>query len=448
MEIYDLIIRQQQIAQEKSSKAVILPTRDYYDLLKGMCDSFLLKKEGKELFIMPGLRGIGKTTMLLQLYDYLKNKVPQNRLFFFSLDEANKFNISLSDLQTKIEKEIVNKPLSLVKDKMIFFLDEIQYSEKWSLSLKLLYDQGENIFIVATGSSALKLKESADLARRRILKPIYPLRFREYLLLQGIKMPQFDWLKLFVNADYKSLENFWKRNQDYKITGMVNDYLYNGGFPFKKEEATEKVQDLVTKIIHRDIEQSIEDVDTIQVERLVNYLAISRAGETSMEKLANKVGISKPSVMKYLDFLERAELLFSVKPYSASSESVRKANKYYFANASLKAALLAKISPAIHRDETVGELLESAVFSSINSYLTEQNQAFQIFFDPQGSDFIIRLESGRKIVVEVKKGSSKGSQLNKTMKRIDADLGITVSASPLRKTDNQLMIPIELFLLI
>jgi predicted AAA+ superfamily ATPase len=420
MEIYDLIIRQQQIAQEKSSKAVILPTRDYYDLLKGMCDSFLLKKEGKELFIMPGLRGIGKTTMLLQLYDYLKNKVPQNRLFFFSLDEANKFNISLSDLQTKIEKEIVNKPLSLVKDKMIFFLDEIQYSEKWSLSLKLLYDQGEN----------------------------NPLRFREYLLLQGIKMPQFDWLKLFVNADYKSLENFWKRNQDYKITGMVNDYLYNGGFPFKKEEATEKVQDLVTKIIHRDIEQSIEDVDTIQVERLVNYLAISRAGETSMEKLANKVGISKPSVMKYLDFLERAELLFSVKPYSASSESVRKANKYYFANASLKAALLAKISPAIHRDETVGELLESAVFSSINSYLTEQNQAFQIFFDPQGSDFIIRLESGRKIVVEVKKGSSKGSQLNKTMKRIDADLGITVSASPLRKTDNQLMIPIELFLLI
>jgi predicted AAA+ superfamily ATPase len=179
----------------------------------------------------------------------------------------------------------------------------------------------------------------------------------------------------------------------------------------------------------------------------VNYLAILKTGETSMEKLSLKVGISKPSVMKYLDYLEKAELLFCVKPYSASSESVRKANKYYFANASLKAALLAKISPDINREETLGELLESAIFSSINSYLIEKNQAYQIFYDPKGSDFIIRFENGRKIVVEVKKGSPKGSQINKTMKKINAKLGITISSSPLRKTEDRLKIPVELFLL-
>ncbi|MFA4669850.1 AAA family ATPase [Pyrococcus kukulkanii] len=44
-------------------------------------------------------------------------------------------------------------------EKAIILLDEVQYEEKWDLKLKLLHDE-KRFLVIATGSSAIKLKES------------------------------------------------------------------------------------------------------------------------------------------------------------------------------------------------------------------------------------------------------------------------------------------------
>lgn len=75
---------------------------------------------------------------------------------------------------------------------MISDLDEIHYDRKWVLFLKTLYDRTKshkNILVIATGSSALLLQSTPDLARRVIVEKIYPLNFLEYLILKYKKYP-------------------------------------------------------------------------------------------------------------------------------------------------------------------------------------------------------------------------------------------------------------------
>ena len=78
--------------------------------------------------ILPRLRGVGKTTLLLQCYEYLfKEK-----------------NVSIADI------------LYISCDAPIFLLiDEIHYDKNWTLHAKILYDKSPFIFMIFTGSSLL-----------------------------------------------------------------------------------------------------------------------------------------------------------------------------------------------------------------------------------------------------------------------------------------------------
>ena len=47
--------------------------KDYFDL-KESIDIFLQRDSDDRFYILPGLRGVGKTTILFQLFDYLVNE--------------------------------------------------------------------------------------------------------------------------------------------------------------------------------------------------------------------------------------------------------------------------------------------------------------------------------------------------------------------------------------
>ena len=55
------------------------------ELLKYI-DIFLDGNDLNRYFIIHGSRGVGKTTMMYQIYDYLLNvkNIPQNQIFYFS----------------------------------------------------------------------------------------------------------------------------------------------------------------------------------------------------------------------------------------------------------------------------------------------------------------------------------------------------------------------------
>lgn len=70
------------ISSKLSSNNKKLNRRTDYFRIKEYIDNFLNGNNQNRFIVMPGLRGVGKTTILLQLYEYLiKNDVP-NQIFF------------------------------------------------------------------------------------------------------------------------------------------------------------------------------------------------------------------------------------------------------------------------------------------------------------------------------------------------------------------------------
>ena len=125
--------------------------------------------------------------MLFQVYEYLlkeKEINPQN-ILYFSCDRLKKigkvdiFNVVNSYLET-----CHNSLIETLSNPVFILIDEAQYDENWALNGKLIFDATKNIFMIFSGSSALKLSYNPDAARRLLNIPIYPLTYFEHLKLK------------------------------------------------------------------------------------------------------------------------------------------------------------------------------------------------------------------------------------------------------------------------
>ncbi|WP_231475781.1 AAA family ATPase [Methanobrevibacter oralis] len=119
---------------------------DFYELKKYI-DTFLKNESDNRFFILPGLRGVGKTTILYQLYDYLTDncKINKNQILYLNLDRLKDFGdldiLKFLDIFTKNineESYLENKPLFI-------FVDESQYTHNWALVGKIIYDEMKNV---------------------------------------------------------------------------------------------------------------------------------------------------------------------------------------------------------------------------------------------------------------------------------------------------------------
>ena len=70
-----------------------LKYRRAYYRIKKYVDDFFEGNVEKRLIVLPGLRGVGKTTILFQIYNYLwgQKSVEQDRILYFSTDELKTY---------------------------------------------------------------------------------------------------------------------------------------------------------------------------------------------------------------------------------------------------------------------------------------------------------------------------------------------------------------------
>ena len=145
------------------------------------------------IIILYGLRGIGKSTILYQMYSRLLNgnftgevnppkAVSQKNILYLSVDQAMlsaqaKSESIIYDAAKHFCEQIHNQKLEALDKKLFFLIDEAQFDKNWAVAAKSLFDASKNIFIVITGSSALALSLDTDTARRSIKEPLFPLIF-------------------------------------------------------------------------------------------------------------------------------------------------------------------------------------------------------------------------------------------------------------------------------
>ena len=444
--------------------------REELDEIKGYLDTFLKKDTSNKIIVLPGLRGVGKTTLILQAYEYLlkEKNIPPNNILYISFDDLN--DLVKCNIRQMVEiylKNIFNAKLRNLDEKVFIFIDESQIDKNWASSGKIIYDKSYNIFMIFTGSSALHLELNDDLARRMRKKSITPLNYNQHLKLKyDINVSGLsDYLRDLIftgNFDDAVKSEFEVNNLltncvDYSSTEW-DEYFKFGGFPilFDKKSHREICEDLVEitqRVITKDMPQ-IKDISSenqSNAKRILRYLALQQPGELTQANLANYLKTSTANVNKILDLLEKTHLIFHCEPYGGSAKRVKKAWKYYFAAPSIRHALSTKVgNPLLGTEDYEGLLLENLVASCLFNLSNKQFTNFTIYYDAdkkRNVDFLIQKNSQNIIPIEVGRGKKKKLQIKHAINKYDCEYGIVVANnfSSIKKVDDVIYIPPKTF---
>ncbi len=366
--------------------------RKQYDVLKKLLDD-------RQVIVLTGMRRVGKTTLMQQLFDeldsdnkaYFDMENPLEQLIFDEVD----FNNIWHNL----------KQFGIVKEgKAFLFIDEIQLAPHVVKAIKYLYDHYDVKFMV-TGSSSFYLKNlfPESLAGRKFIVELYPLDFEEFMVFKGLPLPVAHTFK--EKASLKSKVLFEKYKMYYK------EYLEYGGFPQvvlaeKPEDKKRLLRDIFTSYFEKDV-KSLSDFRHINGFRDLILLLMKRTGsKLDISKIASVLGLSRPTVYSYLSFLEQTYFVSLVKPYSGSiDKELGGAAKVYICDSGF-VNMFAKV------DE--GNLFENTVFNDlktsgkINYYQNRSGSEIDFIF-PEKS---IALEVKNKAI---KQHVQKLERLSKTL---------------------------------
>jgi predicted AAA+ superfamily ATPase len=446
------------------------PRRDsFFSLQKNIAD-FMQESKSPRWFMLSGLRGTGKTTLLAQLYDDCK-KYDAYSLFLsmdtrYYLGQESHLNKVITAYEDLIGRFVENldKPLFI-------FIDEVQSEPNWGLILKNLYDRASQVFIVATGSQALYLNSNTDIARRAFFENILPLTFKEYLKIKNI-LPEQELEKLnkpiadlILNSPNAKFlyEKLCDLNKEVAHTLLplsrfeIKKYLQYGSLPYLLNIANEA---LIYEQIRANLEKIIDDVTRLgkfsvetsnKIDALLYLLADSDT--KSLEDLSRETGISKPTLITILEILEKTEVLARIWPYASHTNQISKSSKYLFVSPAFRAMYFNFMGSTRTAEDAIGKLLEDIVGMYLNMRKEYNNRITSLNYDANkgGADFVISLGKER-IIVEVSSGHKGYEQIVNTQKKIKtkSKYNLVICNDTLHYSEeyNAVRIPWELFLLL
>ena len=450
--------------------------RNMFIRVEKIINDFIAGQKEVRMVSIPGLRGVGKTTLLAQLFLQFFPRYSKDMLYISADQVVNELRADLYSVFEEYQK-ILGIPFEKLDRNLFIFIDEIHFDKKLTAVLKTIYDRSKRVFVVCTGSSALSLQSTTDLARRVVFEKLYPMNFTEYMLLKtryesikdrtvGIKYPVRglkNTLKevLFYSSDAGQcfsrlaglqiqVDKYW-----FGIDSMeVDKYLKFGTMPYAltiKDE--QRMHTLTNQQIDRVVERDLPELgkfDTATLAMIKNILLlIAGGGEVSITNLSQILkGISIVTLINVLETLEKAEMLIRVYPYGSTYKKVRKPSKYHFMTPAVRHTLLTIVEGESAFTNHKGWYLEDIVGLSLYREFS-QRLASPIFYDSAkgGADFILAFPD-RKIPIEIGYGRKEIDQALLTLEKVKGRYGLVVCDSDLAKEGEIVKIPLRYLLLV
>lgn len=463
---------QEQLAQgEFRVKAYVLnerneknPQRNCFVKLSMHIQNYLGGNASVRWLVIPGFRGVGKTTLLAQLYYGINN--PNVYKLFLSVDEMVQIlGVSLADV-LRVYEELLGSVFERLNKPVLLFLDEVHYDPQWAATLKTIYDRSRMIFMITTGSSALTIQQNSDVVRRAFTEKLYPMSFTEYMKIKYGKFEDAGLGTQIKTAIYDSQNatDVFRKLQPLELRVRtywldvdrleIDRYMKYGTLPFTVRLQNEGLAyDQIKKIIDRIVGMDVAQLGTFASEvtaRIPEILYIISASEiVSITNMVKDVGLSRNTLADVLDVLEKTELLVRVYPYGAHASQVRKPSKYLFASPAFRSMYYSLIGNTINKKDYIGKLFEDTVGLYLRKYVMNKHGSLTYDTAHQGADFIVHFIN-ENIILEAGYGQNKGiRQLQKTAERVKAKYGLVISQQPLALgDDNQsVMVPASYFLL-
>jgi len=336
------------------------PRENYIQRIKPFINKDIIK-------VLVGQRRVGKSYMLFQLMDYIKENFDEPKIIYINKELSEFSEIETSKNLTDFVKTIAEKGKT-----NFLFIDEIQDINGFEAALRSLLAEG-NFDIYCTGSNAKML--SSDIAT--------------YLTGRYI---QFD----ISSLTYNEFQQF-NALDDSQETLMK--YLKFGGLPYlhhlelENNAVFEYLKSIYNTIILRDVvaRYNIRNIDFL--ERLVHFLADNIGSLLSANRISEylksqKINISTKLVLEYLQYLEDAFFIKRTKRYDIKGRKIFEINdKFYFTDLGLRNSLRS------FNMKDINKILENVV---LNKLLTSGFNVFVGKYDDKEIDFVA--EKGDKIV--------------------------------------------------
>jgi predicted AAA+ superfamily ATPase len=364
--------------------------------------------------VLLGPRRVGKTFLLHQVVQQLLlDGVDPRSICLLALDDVALRARDLGELL-----DLVEGRLPVPNEIRFLLLDEVQHAPQWAGWLKRIADRRDPYRFLATGSSATALAhggQDAGLGRWREIT-LFPWSFREHVQLRGLTTESpFADIDLHLRQEHR-VRWFLELNtaQAAALDAALVDYLLRGGFPEAARapdllEARRRLrQDILDRALGRDIIDTVA-ADPRALEGMFLRICLQSGGLWNSSEVARDLGISRPSVARYLDILERSFLVFRL-PNLASP--VKGQPKVYLVAPSLRQALLGMDEKHLEAPEEWGRMAENAMAAtlvgtrpsatSIGFWRRGNVECDGVVLDPQsGSELIEVKRSGKKAVAGI-----------------------------------------------
>ena len=275
------------------------------------------------------------------------------------------------DVQLLLENRSMANYKRLIGDNKTLIIDEAQVIPDIGKILKLIIDEFSDITIIATGSSAfdLKNKTGEPLTGRNYTYYLYPIAQQEL-------------------AETESILDT-KRNLDERL--IYGSYPEVINLPTLKEKET-YLKELANAYLLKDILVYEQVKNSSKIADLLKLIAYQMGSEVSYDELARQLGLSKNTVERYLNLLEKVQIVFRLGGYSSNlRKEVTKSSKWYFFDNGIRNAMIGDFRLPVLRQD-MGSLWENYCIYErikINTYAQSgANYYFWRTYDQQEIDLV------------------------------------------------------------
>lgn len=304
----------------------------YMNMLKTYRDVPLVK-------ILAGIRRCGKSTILEMLRDDLQvSGIAADHIISMRYTSED-FDGGMNDkgLYQAVKAQMTDA------GRYYLLLDEVQEIDGWEKAVNSLLENADtDIYVTGSNSKLMSGEISTYLTGRYISIPVYTLSFSEYLE--------------------------FKKTSSRSSRELLNEYLRLGGFPivaigsFDETSAYQIVEGIYNSVITSDITKRHNITNFDLFNRVVKYIVENTGKTFSANAIARFLksegrSLSVEAVYNYLNWLEKAFVIYRCRRYDLQGKSVLKTQeKFYLADASLKYCIMG------FHPQSIAAMLENIVY--------------------------------------------------------------------------------------
>ena len=227
-----------------------------------------------------------------------------------------------------------------------------------------------------------------------------------------------------------TLQNLNRRKEHLASCNATEMYerIWNGGMPgHRSGKYTDRdvfYSSYIQTYINRDVSDMIPGVDKLLFADFIRAAACRVGQMLNTHDIAQDVGVSDDTAKRWLQVLEKSEVIFYLRPYSNNLlKKTVKTPKMYFFDTGLAAYLTKYSSPQILMNGAInGAILENYTVAEIRkTWLNSAKECLLHYYrDKETNEIDMVIESdGELHPLEIKKSTNPGTELASAFKVLD-----------------------------